>query len=71
MEHLPMVILLFSLVPGLQFSSNRARLRNTAPDRSGKNGTVHMICFKGDPMGGDIYYVRKDSAEKAFSCRLR
>src|SRR5713101_3190096 len=30
-------------------------------------GTVHLIYFKGDPKGGDIFYVRREPGEKEFS----
>ena len=31
------------------------------------SGRVHMIYFKGDPRGGDIFYVTKESARESFS----
>src|SRR5882672_11375422 len=31
------------------------------------NGVVHLIYFKGDPKGGDIFYVRRESGQKEFS----
>ncbi|HLJ92562.1 MAG TPA: sialidase family protein [Gemmataceae bacterium] len=34
-------------------------------------GHVHLIYFSGDPMGGDIFYVRSDDAGRTFSRRLR
>src|SRR5438093_5814344 len=30
-------------------------------------GVVHLIYFKGDPKGGDIFYVRREPGENEFS----
>src|SRR6266436_239387 len=30
-------------------------------------GVIHLIYFKGDPKGGDIFYVRREPGEKEFS----
>ena len=35
------------------------------------NGVVHLIYFKGDPMAGDIYYVRRTPGETSFSTPFR
>lgn len=34
-------------------------------------GTVHMIYFKGEPGGGDVFYVKKGVGEKTFSTPLQ
>jgi len=34
-------------------------------------GNVHLIYFKGKPMGGDIFYVRMDAGQSAFSAAVR
>ncbi len=34
-------------------------------------GTLHLIYFKGDPKGGDIFYVRRAATEPEFSQPLR
>jgi len=31
------------------------------------NGAVHLIYFKGDPKGGDIFYVRRQPGQQEFS----
>ena len=35
------------------------------------HGTIHLIYYKGDAMGGDLYYVRRGAAETAFSTPIR
>lgn len=35
------------------------------------SGTLHLIYFKGKPMAGDIFYVRRDAGATAFSAPLR
>ena len=35
------------------------------------SGTIHLIYFKGDPGGGDLYYVRRRSADAGFSTPIR
>lgn len=34
-------------------------------------GTVHLIYFRGDPQGGDIFYVHREPAEAFFSAPIR
>ncbi len=34
-------------------------------------GVVHLIYFKGEPQGGDIFYVRRKPGEEAFSPLIR
>jgi hypothetical protein len=34
-------------------------------------GTLHVIYFKGDPAGGDLYYVRQASTSASFSAPIR
>jgi hypothetical protein len=34
-------------------------------------GTVHLLYFKGEPGGGDLYYVRRKTGDAAFSTPLR
>jgi hypothetical protein len=34
-------------------------------------GTLHVIYFKGDPAGGDLYYVRRTSTSAQFSAPIR
>jgi hypothetical protein len=34
-------------------------------------GTLHVIYFKGDPAGGDLYYVRRPSTSEPFSPPIR
>jgi len=34
-------------------------------------GVVHLIYFKGEPQGGDIFYVRRKADEEAFSPPIR
>jgi hypothetical protein len=34
-------------------------------------GTLHLIYFKGDPAGGDLFYVRRGTANKRFSEPIR
>src|SRR5260221_9495516 len=34
-------------------------------------GTVHLIYFKGEPGGGDLFYVRRKPSDAAFSAPLR
>lgn len=34
-------------------------------------GVVHLIYFKGDPQGGDIFYVRQEPGKESFSNPLR
>jgi hypothetical protein len=36
-----------------------------------RDGTVHLIYFKGDAMGGDIFYVRRPPNDSQFSAPLR
>jgi len=36
-----------------------------------ENGILHLIYFKGDPSGGDIYYVRKAPGSAEFSKSIR
>src|SRR5580765_6584281 len=35
------------------------------------SGTIHLIYFKGEPAGGDLYYVRRRSAETSFTAPIR
>jgi len=39
--------------------------------RTDSRGRVHMIYFKGDPMRGDIFYVRSDDAGVTFTTAIR
>jgi hypothetical protein len=32
-----------------------------------EHGTVHLVYFKGDPTGGDLFYVRRHRGDAAFS----
>jgi hypothetical protein len=34
-------------------------------------GTIHLIYFKGKPMGGDLFYVRKPAGQSAFSTPIK
>jgi hypothetical protein len=34
-------------------------------------GTLHIVYFKGDPAGGDLYYVRRRAGDAAFSSPIR
>src|SRR5438105_10520859 len=34
-------------------------------------GVVHLIYFKGDPKGGDIFYVRREPGQEDFSKAIR
>jgi hypothetical protein len=34
-------------------------------------GTIHLIYYKGDPAGGDLFYVRRGPADQAFTAPLR
>jgi hypothetical protein len=34
-------------------------------------GAIHLIYFKGEPGGGDLYYVRRKSADAGFSAPIR
>lgn len=34
-------------------------------------GTIHLIYYKGDQKGGDIFYVRQEQSEKQFSKPIR
>ena len=34
-------------------------------------GTIHLLYFKGEPGGGDLYYVRQQAGETAFEAPLR
>jgi hypothetical protein len=34
-------------------------------------GTIHLLYFKGEPGGGDLFYVRREAAEAEFSAPLR
>lgn len=34
-------------------------------------GAVHLLYFKGDAMGGDVYYARKESGQKSFSSPIQ
>ncbi|HET6569088.1 MAG TPA: sialidase family protein [Rhodothermales bacterium] len=36
-----------------------------------ERGTVHLIYFKGDPKGGDVYYARRAPGDAAFSKPIR
>ena len=36
-----------------------------------RNGSTHLIYFKGEPGGGDVFYVRQDTGQTAFSKPLR
>ena len=35
------------------------------------NGTVHLIYFKGNQGGGDIFYVRREQGREDFSTPIR
>ena len=37
----------------------------------GSDGTVHLIYFQGDPAAGDLFYVRRQPGDEAFSAPLR
>ena len=34
-------------------------------------GVVHLIYFKGKPLGGDVFYVRREAGQETFSAPLR
>ena len=34
-------------------------------------GTIHLIYYKGEPSGGDLYYVRRGASDAAFSAPIR
>jgi hypothetical protein len=34
-------------------------------------GTIHLLYFKGDPAGGDLFYVRRAAGEATFSQAIR
>ena len=34
-------------------------------------GTIHLIYYKGEPAGGDLYYVRRGPSDRAFSAPIR
>ena len=34
-------------------------------------GTIHLLYFKGEPRGGDLFYVRRKAGDAAFSAPLR
>ncbi len=36
-----------------------------------ERGKLHLIYFKGDPNGGDLYYVRREAGKEAFSAPIR
>src|SRR6266851_2131939 len=73
-------VLVYSLIPLLLTAVARAndgapqvRLLRT-PDSGiqpqaavDAKGVVHVIYFKGDPKGGDIFYVRREPAQNDFS----
>ena len=63
--------LTFSLVAAAE--SNRVALVRT-PDRGiqpqaavDEQGVVHLIYYKGDPGGGDVFYVRQEPGQNTFS----
>ena len=37
----------------------------------GKEGTIHLIYFKGDAFGGDVYYTRLASAADSWQDALK
>lgn len=34
-------------------------------------GTIHLIYYKGEPTGGDLYYVRRGASDSTFSTPIR
>jgi hypothetical protein len=36
-----------------------------------ESGTIHLIYFKGEPGGGDLFYVRRKPGDAAFSAEMR
>ena len=34
-------------------------------------GTIHLVYFKGDPAGGDLFYVRGAAGQSGFSAPVR
>src|SRR5215218_7087888 len=34
-------------------------------------GTIHLVYYKGAPSGGDLFYVRRGTADAGFSTPLR
>lgn len=35
------------------------------------HGTIHLIYYRGEPTGGDLYYVRRGASDPAFSTPIR
>jgi hypothetical protein len=35
------------------------------------SGVIHLIYFKGDPGGGDVFYVRRETGKESFSTPIR
>lgn len=66
------VLLVTSLLPRVTRGEHVELLRT--PDSGiqpqaavDSKGTVHLIYFKGDPKGGDIFYVRREPGRQEFS----
>src|SRR6266705_3521783 len=75
-----MFVLLYSFIPVLFTAVARAndgapQVRLLRTPGSGiqpqaavdAKGVVHLIYFKGDPKGGDIFYVRREPGQQDFS----
>src|SRR6266567_406002 len=75
-----MSVLLYSFIPVLFTAVARAndgapevKLLATPDDgiqpqaATDAKGVVHLICFKGDPKAGDIFYVRRETGQNEFS----
>src|SRR2546425_6202335 len=65
--------LLFTAVARANDGAPEVRLLRTPDDgiqpqaAMDAKGVVHLIYFKGDPKGGDIFYVRREPGQSEFS----
>src|SRR5438552_7439932 len=67
------IALLFTAVAGAHDGAPQVRLLRTPDDgiqpqaAMDVKGVAHLIYFKGDPKGGDIFYVRRQPGQSEFS----
>src|SRR5262249_59407972 len=68
---------LFALCAGGSTAASRVTLLRT-PDSGIQpqavvdgRGVIHLVYFKGDPLSGDIFYVRREPGREGFSAPTR
>jgi hypothetical protein len=49
----------------------RRPARSSRSSRSNARGALHLVTYRGDPLGGDLWYARSDDGGASFTVPLR